>query len=114
MAFEEEFDIGLDEQQESEGDLNLSKASVSDAVLFNTDWTVETIYRQIEKGNINLDPKFQRREAWSNERKSKLIESILCNYPIPNVVLAEDKQRKGKYIVIDGKQRLTAISGFWK
>ncbi|ORL53478.1 DUF262 domain-containing protein [Pseudomonas putida] len=113
MAFEEEFDIGLDEQQESEGDLNLSKASVSDAVLFNTDWTVETIYRQIEKGNINLDPKFQRREAWSNERKSKLIESILCNYPIPNVVLAEDKQRKGKYIVIDGKQRLTAISGFF-
>lgn len=113
MAFEEEFDISLDEQQESEGDLTLSPAAVSDAVLFNTDWTVETIFRQIEKGNINLDPKFQRREAWSNERKSKLIESILCNYPIPNVVLAEDKQRKGKYIVIDGKQRLTAIFGFF-
>ncbi len=112
MAFDEEFDINTDDQQESENDLKLSKSSISDAVLFNTDWTVETIFRQIAKGNINLDPKFQRREAWNDERKSKLIESILCNYPIPNVVLAEDKNHKGKYIVIDGKQRLTSISSF--
>ena len=51
------------DQQESEEDVQPTKDQSREAVLFNTDWTVETLYRQIEKSNINLDPKFQRREA---------------------------------------------------
>ncbi|WP_369064854.1 DUF262 domain-containing protein [Burkholderia gladioli] len=100
------------DQQEAEDDLYPEKSRISDAVLFNTDWTVETLFRQIDKGNINLDPKFQRREAWDVDRKSKFIESILCNFPIPNVVLAEDKASKGRYVVIDGKQRLFSIFSY--
>ena len=100
------------DQQESEEDINQENIKNNDAVLYNTDWTVETIFRQIEKGNINLDPQFQRREAWDIDRKSKLIESILCSFPIPNIVLAEDRLNKGKYLVIDGKQRLFSISSF--
>lgn len=100
------------DQQEAEDDLHPKKDSIDDAVLFNTDWTVETLFRQIEKGNINLDPKFQRREAWDIDRKSKFIESLLCNFPIPNVVLAEEKNSKGRYVVIDGKQRLFTILSF--
>lgn len=100
------------DQQEAEDDLSPQKDSIDDAVLFNTDWTVETLFRQIEKGNINLDPKFQRREAWDVDRKSKFIESLLCNFPIPNVVLAEEKASKGRYVVIDGKQRLFTILSF--
>lgn len=101
------------DQQENEDDIQGELVNFRDAVLFNTDWTVETLYRQIRKGNINLDPQFQRREAWDNIRKSRLIESIICGFPIPNVVLAEDGKNKGKYIVIDGKQRLFSISGFF-
>lgn len=100
------------DQQESEEDIRLSKESASQAVMFNTDWTVETLVSQIRKKNINLDPKFQRREAWDSARKSKLIESIACSFPIPNVVLAEDKNTKGRYLVIDGKQRLFSIFTF--
>lgn len=102
------------DQQESEDDIHLDRNKANDAVLFNTDWTVETIFRQIEKGNIDLDPQFQRREAWDADRKSKFIESIICSLPIPNIVLAEDRKRKGRYVVIDGKQRLFTISSFWK
>jgi len=98
------------DQQENEDDLE--GVQPSEAVLFNTDWTVETLFRQVHKGNINLDPQFQRREAWDVNRKSKLVESILCNFPIPNIVLAEEKNRKGRYIVIDGKQRLFSITSF--
>lgn len=100
------------DQQESEEDIHLSKDVASTAVMFNTDWTVETLVGQVRKGNINLDPKFQRREAWDAIRKSKLIESIICSFPIPNVVLAEDKKTKGRYLVIDGKQRLFSIYSF--
>lgn len=102
------------DQQETEDDVNPKAESVSEAVLFNTDWTVETIFTQVQKGNINLDPQFQRREAWDDGRKSRLIESIICNFPIPNVVLAEDKRKKGRYIVIDGKQRLFSLVSFMK
>lgn len=100
------------DQQESEEDVHPEPGRFNDAVLFNTDWTVETLFRQIEKGNINLDPQFQRREAWGVDRKSKFIESIVCSLPIPNVVLAEDRAMKGRYLVIDGKQRLFAIASF--
>jgi len=100
------------DQQESEEDVHPTSDRINESVLFNTDWTVETLFRQIEKGNINLDPQFQRREAWGINRKSKFIESIVCGLPIPNVVLAEDRGRKGKYIVIDGKQRLFSIASF--
>lgn len=59
---------------------------------------------------INLDPDFQRRERWSAEKQSALIESFLLNVPVPAIYLAEDEF--GQYSVVDGKQRLTAIRAF--
>jgi hypothetical protein len=78
----------------------------------NADWTIETIDNQIRKGNIDLQPTFQRRAAWDDTRKSRLIESIIVGMPVPNVVLAENKSHRGRFIVIDGKQRLVSISDF--
>jgi hypothetical protein len=108
----DEMIVPLD-QDESEDDVSLDAQATNDAVIFNTDWTVETLFRQIDKGNVDLDPQFQRREAWKIDRQSRFIESILCNLPIPNVVLAEKKGQRGKYIVIDGKQRLYTIKSFF-
>lgn len=85
---------------------------VSKAVLWSTDWTIETICNQLTKGNINLDPEFQRREAWTDSKKSLFIESILIGLPIPQIVLAERKDRPGSYLVIDGKQRLLTLRRF--
>ena len=86
--------------------------NISQAVVSATDWTTETILNQIKKKNIILNPKFQRREAWDDKRKSKFIESLFLGLPIPQIVLAEDKKRKGAYLVIDGKQRLLSIRRF--
>lgn len=108
----DEMIVPLD-QDESEDDVSLDAQATNDAVIFNTDWTVETLFRQIDKGNVDLDPQFQRREAWKIDRQSRFVESILCNLPIPNVVLAEKKGQRGKYIVIDGKQRLHTIKSFF-
>lgn len=100
------------EGQESEEDLQ-GQVSFKNAVSMNTDWTIETINGQVQKGNIDLMPEFQRRTAWDNTRKSRLIESIIVGLPVPNIVLAEDKKRRGSFIVIDGKQRLVSISEFY-
>ncbi len=64
------------------------------------------------KGNINLSPKFQRRNAWNDKRKSLFIESLFLGLPVPQLILAEDKNKKGSFIVIDGKQRLLALRQF--
>ncbi len=100
-----------DNQQEDEDDLNTS-ISFKESVVMNADWTIETIDNQIRKGNIDLQPSFQRRGAWDDKRKSRLIESIIVGMPVPNIVLAEQKEHRGRFIVIDGKQRLMAITEF--
>lgn len=77
------------------------------------DWTVATIVQQIRQGNIDLDPAFQRRNAWRDIRRSRLIESFILGFPVPQIVLAENPRKRKSYIVIDGKQRLMTIAGFF-
>ncbi|WP_336717303.1 DUF262 domain-containing protein [Chryseobacterium mucoviscidosis] len=107
------FYIFDDLENENEGDLVQNSASFEQAVIWGTDWTTETITNQLLKKNIDLFPKFQRRDAWSETSKSKFIESLILGLPIPQIILAEKKTEKGKYIVIDGKQRLLTIRQFF-
>jgi Protein of unknown function DUF262 len=98
---------------EDETDLSpLRDEDLAQAIVNATDWTIETILSQINKGNILLDPKFQRRDAWKKTRKSEFIESLMLGLPVPQIVLASHQDRKGKYIIIDGKQRLLSIRQF--
>lgn len=113
---EDEFKEDL-EPVESESDLEeLLLTELSSAIVQATDWTTETILGQLEKGKIQLNPIFQRRDAWTTERKSKFIESLFLGFPIPQLVLAELRDQRGKYggkyVVIDGKQRLLSIIQF--
>ena len=99
--------------EENEEELKVDLGKFNQAVIWGTDWTTETIARQLEKGNIDLNPSFQRRDAWSEQEKSKLIESLMLGFPVPPIILAENKQKKNSYIVIDGKQRLLSIRRFY-
>lgn len=102
-----------EEQAENEDDVELTEGTdFSAAVVSGTDWTTETIINQINKNNIQLNPDFQRRDAWDKSRKSNFIESLILGLPIPQLVLAERKDQRGAYIVLDGKQRLLSIRQF--
>lgn len=83
------------------------------AVLEIADQGLVSLARLVETGAIDVAPKFQRRDRWDPEKQSLLIESFLTNIPVPPAYLAEDVARLGSYAVIDGKQRLTAISVFF-
>lgn len=112
-AVDEDLDLnGVDPSDESEDDTRGATGDASDAVVTGTDWTAETLLNQLRRGNIELNPAFQRRDAWTVERKSKFIESLVAGIPIPQVVLAERRQQRGSYIVIDGKQRLLSLAQF--
>jgi hypothetical protein len=65
----------------------------------------------IEKGEVlNLRPEYQRRLRWSTPQKSRLVESLLLNIPIPPVFFYESNS--ARYEVIDGQQRLNAVQEF--
>jgi len=85
----------------------------SSAVVFGTDWTAETLVNQISRLNIAMNPRFQRRDAWDVGRKSRFIESLILGLPVPQIVLAEDQSSRGRYLVLDGKQRLLSLLQFW-
>ncbi len=68
-----------------------------------------TLKTQIEE-QIDLRPDFQRRDRWNNDKRSRFIESVVMNVPVPPVFLGEEKL--GKYVVLDGRQRLTAAYKF--
>src|SRR5258706_863861 len=98
----------------SDSDAGLVDASsVGEAVMFSADWTTETVLSQLRRKNIGINPRFQRRDAWPVAKKSKLIESLILGLPVPPIVLAEDRHQRGRYVVLDGKQRLLALLQFW-
>ncbi|MEV7345026.1 DUF262 domain-containing protein [Streptomyces sp. NPDC093544] len=101
-----------DASGESEEDV-IDRLTATRASISATDWTIETIITQMRKGRIDLNPKFQRRAAWTNPTKSRFVESAILSYPIPQIVLAEKHERPGHYFVIDGKQRLLALRQFY-
>lgn len=59
---------------------------------------------------LKLDPDFQRESVWNEKQKSELIESILMGIPLPLIYVKEDSD--GVYIIVDGRQRLTALFDF--
>ncbi len=103
--------VDFDETEQEETNWSDKQTSL-DVVVYGTDWTIETIISQLEKGNIQLNPKFQRRDAWNCTKKSKFLESLFLGFPIPQIVLAEDTKKRGSYIVLDGKQRLLSLLQF--
>lgn len=64
-----------------------------------------------EEYRYKLDPEYQRRHRWSDDRKSRLIESFLMNVPVPPIFLYE--RELARYEVMDGRQRLTALKDFY-
>lgn len=74
-------------------------------------YPLNTIKGLVQSDDYELNPDFQRRHRWNTEKKSKLIESFIINVPIPPIFLYENEL--SHYEVMDGLQRLTAITEFY-
>ena len=110
---QEYMDVYQEIEEEESGDETVDTSYIPNVVVYGTDWTTETIFTQLVRGNIELTPSFQRRDAWNIQKKSRLIESLILGLPVPQIVLAERDNVKGKFIVLDGKQRLLSIFQFY-
>jgi len=65
------------------------------------------LYREAE---LDIHPEFQRYFRWSDNQKSRLIESLLLGIPIPSIFVSQ--RQDGVWDVIDGLQRLATIFQF--
>jgi hypothetical protein len=109
----EEYKNDLEEtenQSDEVSTVNFLEKKQRELLTSTIDYNLEGLTNLISKRVIDLAPKYQRRFRWDDIRKSKLIESFLMNVPVPPIFLNEDDF--GKYSVIDGKQRLSAIHEF--
>lgn len=84
--------------------------SQNDLVLQTSDFSLQGLKDMVDGQIIDLAPKYQRRERWDVDRQSELIESFLLNVPVPPIYLAEEDY--GVYSIIDGKQRITAVTDY--
>lgn len=74
-------------------------------------YKVSLIKDIFEQENYNLHPEYQRRITWDNKKRSKLIESLIINIPIPPIFLYEYDY--DKYEIMDGLQRISTIVDFY-
>jgi len=47
---------------------------------------IQNLLNIVSKKNISLTPKFQRRNVWNTKMKSLFIESLMLNFPVPNIL----------------------------
>lgn len=72
---------------------------------------LESLVKRLKNGEIDLNTDFQRKGGlWSKVKKSQLIESLLLKIPLPAFYF--DGSDEGKWLIIDGLQRITAINEF--
>ena len=76
---------------------------------------VGLVYQLVQDGQIKLAPEFQRNAVWPRSAKAYLIDTILCDRPMPLFFFQRARSAQtGKpfYTVVDGQQRLRAIFEF--
>jgi Protein of unknown function DUF262. len=76
------------------------------------------LYNKIETELLDTSPNFQRKLVWKKQHKYAFINTILLNYPFPEIYIAsaeiDVKSLQAKEIVVDGQQRLNAIVDYIK
>ncbi|WP_394517043.1 DUF262 domain-containing protein [Pantoea sp. SGAir0175] len=71
------------------------------------------LYDRLLYDEIEIQPEYQRKDRiWSDDKKSKLIESILMQLPLPIFYFGE--REDDVWVVIDGLQRITTVQDFMR
>lgn len=69
--------------------------------------SIGELVNMYDDGDLDIHPEFQRVYRWTDEQKSKLIESILLGIPLPSIFVSQ--RDDGVWDVIDGVQRISTI-----
>jgi hypothetical protein len=122
VEIDEDPDVVVDDDTEAD-DLALYETSPSSLPYFGADFDVAGLVRRLNDDDIlipRFDPDesddltiegFQRQRVWTTPRMEKFIESLLLGWPVPSIFLVVEPD--GRYLVLDGQQRLTTLQSFY-
>ncbi|WP_417505834.1 DUF262 domain-containing protein [Marinomonas gallaica] len=84
----------------------------------STNVKIIELYNKIESGSLIISPNFQRKLVWKKQHKYHFIETVLLNYPFPEVYIASSEldveKIRASEVVVDGQQRLSTIVDYIK
>jgi hypothetical protein len=83
----------------------------TDIVAYNELRSCADLYRMHAQGILDLQPEFQRDFVWKGPDKTRFIDSLIKQLPIPSMCFAMDHKAQ-RWIVIDGLQRISTIVAF--
>ncbi len=72
--------------------------------------SIERIFSYYQGNMFIVNRRYQRKLVWTQEEKASFINSIYNKFPVPLILLAQDKN--SNFEIIDGMQRLNAITSF--
>lgn len=79
-------------------------------------WKIIELYNKLKKDELDPSPSFQRKLVWKKQHKYKFIETILLNFPFPEIYLApgelDTESLTLKDLIVDGQQRCTTIRNY--
>ena len=81
-----------------------------------TNKKLSDLIADVDEGRLTVRPFFQRRLVWTNTDKESLIDTVLQNYPFPEIFVATGaldlKTSKRVVWLIDGQQRITTLRSY--
>lgn len=86
-------------------DQNITAARTS-----SFDFSFNELADMYSSGELTIDPDFQRVFRWTEGARSRFIESLLLELPIPPIFMLETADRE--YELIDGLQRISSFLHF--
>ena len=105
-------DIIRDADEEYEnGNANIDNVIPADVRIAQRTLNIYNLMERLLNKEVDLSPAFQRKKnLWTVQQQSRLIESLMLKIPIPTFYFnaAEDD----KWMVIDGLQRLSAFNNY--
>ena len=108
FPFDEDLEI---KERELEEDDDYNEIPPDDIVAFNELRSCADIVRMYHNNQLIIQPDFQRDVVWSNASKSRFIDSLIKQIPIPSMCISLD-YKTDERLVIDGLQRISAIISF--
>jgi Protein of unknown function DUF262. len=76
-----------------------------------TNRSIAWLKKANDQGQLEMRPPFQRNPVWSLKQKGALVETILLEYPVPEIYMQDVVDENGgeTHIVVDGQQRIRAV-----
>lgn len=94
--------------EENDIDIGIGRNEI---ISFTASFSLSEYSKKLDN-EIFFNPEFQRNYIWDDKRKSRFIESLLYDFPIPNIFLYK-RPNEEKYMIIDGYQRISTINSFF-